>query len=120
MYTLVIAHSSGCRKLIVRNLTIRGHLAVGVSTLSEARELLQRALPRLIVICEVAETPDRDVAEVRENPQLASVPVLVVSAEVPGPRWLDKWNVASFLPTSAGVPELIRLMEPWLPSGAAP
>lgn len=119
MYTLVISSAAGCRKLLVRNLTIRGYLAVGVSSVREGQELVARNKPRLIILCEVADIPDSELAEVRAEPGLASVPILVVSAEVPSPRLLEEWDVASYLPSGAGLPELIHLMEPWLPAPAA-
>lgn len=82
MYVLVIARNANSRQLYVKNLIARGHLAVGVPSLSYANELLERRTPRLLVLCQVPRVYEPEIAEIRRDDRLKSVQFVLVSHDV--------------------------------------
>jgi DNA-binding response OmpR family regulator len=115
MYILVISRETDCRKLWVDNLVIRGHLAVGVASLTEAKRLLHNVSPGLILVCQIPDLQEMTMEEIRGVDKLNSTPLVLLSAEAPDPQWMARWNIASHLPSPVDPRQLTVLLAPWLP-----
>lgn len=115
MYVLVIAREVNFRRLVTANLVIRGHLAVGVSSLQEAERLVRKVKPSLVVFSHAGSPPDGELRSLREAENLEDVPLVVISAEMPASESLEKWHVDDYL-VPHDVRDMVERMSPWLAS----
>ena len=110
----VCANDSGCRRLYVDNLVLRGYVAVGTASVAEARRLLERETPHIILACCLLDEQDEVVKNVRAYPQLDEVPIVLVSPDMPEREWMQRWGVATCLPYPTDLRKLVQLLQPWL------
>lgn len=115
MYVLVISKDANFRRLVTANLVIRGHLAVGVSSLNEAARLVSNAKPQLVVFSHTGPLPDGQLRALREAENLEDVPLVVISTETPDSALLAKWDVDDYV-VPYDVQDMVERMSPWLSS----
>ena len=115
MYVLVISNEANFRRLVTANLVVRGHLAVGVSSLQEATRLVRKVKPSLVVLSHAGPLPDGALRSLREMEALEDIPLVVISAEVPDSEALERWGVDDYL-APYDVRDMVERMSPWLAS----
>lgn len=113
MYVLVISKELTFRRLVVANLVIRGHLAVGVASVDEARRLVENVQPKLVVLSKAGRVSDGEARSLREVAALASVPLLVISAESPDAEVMQRWEIEDHL-LPLDVQDMVDKMSAWL------
>lgn len=113
MYVLVVSKELNFRRLIVANLVIRGHLAVGVSSVQEAQRLIENVPPRLVVLSKARRISDDEMRRLRESNGLGSVPLLLISAESPDTDLMRRWDIREHV-LPRDVREMVDRMSPWL------
>lgn len=89
-YVLVICRTTNYRSLWVDNLVVRGYLAVGVASLTEAERLIAAVRPKIVVLCQTSRIDERLIDKLEDSTALADVPRLLVSPEKPTPGWLTR------------------------------
>lgn len=94
MYVIVISRQENVTRLYVDNLVVRGYLAVGVNSLTQAERLIEHHAPALVLLCQVPAVDESGYNEIMAHPALADVPVLLLSTERAAPRWLDRSRTA--------------------------
>ena len=115
-YILVCARDSNSRRLYVDNLVLRGYIAVGTASVAEAHRLLQRELPRMVIICCVLDNHEEVVKDWRSLQELDTTPIVLVSPEIPDQAWMNLWGIVSYLPYPTDLRKLVQMLQPWLDS----
>ncbi|MBN1122306.1 MAG: hypothetical protein JXJ17_14610 [Anaerolineae bacterium] len=115
MYVLVISRERNRRRLYVDNLIARGYLAAGVASVDEGTKLLNKHIPSLVMICQLAEE-DTAIDHLRNKLKLASTPVVITSVEPPVPEWMTRWKIDAYIPFGDDIQHFIKKLKPWLPS----
>lgn len=114
MYFLIISNDVHCRTFFVRNLIARGQLAVGAGSVVEAQNLVNVAPPSCIILCQHPRLTDRIVSQIRENEQLAELPIIAVSEERPLRSWMEHWNIHRFIQSPLSIATMLDALSPWL------
>jgi DNA-binding response OmpR family regulator len=93
---------------------MRGYVTVGSASVNEARILLQRQLPDLIIVCCVRVGQEETIVELRNMTALDNIPVVMVVSEPPDSEWMKAWHVSSALPYPMDLRNLVQSLSPWL------
>ncbi len=107
---LIVEDEPTLRRLILRNLTSRGHEVREAATAAEARAMLEKELPDLMLLD--VNLPDRSGLDVLRDLQQQgkSVPTIVVSAvRIPRTR-LEELKPLAYLPKPFPLDALLRLV----------
>ena len=114
---LIIDDDTNSRKLLSTNLEKRGHHTMAVPRLTSSVLEEMPKNPDLILVS-INMTPCRhgeaDVERLRSLPDMALIPILVLSADPPDRQWMARWGVESCLLKPFSIRQLLVWLQPWL------
>ena len=90
-------------------------MAVGVASAMETENLLNNAMPDLVLICCMPTAYEPDVERFRTTLGLAATPVVLMSQDTPDSVWLTQWNVSMCTADPIDLRRLVEILRPWLP-----
>ena len=115
-YILIIDDDPNSAKLLSTNLEKRGHhtLAVPRFTSTVLEEMPKNPDLILVSINLPSRHAEADVEQLRSLPDMALIPILVLSTDPPDRQWMARWGVESCLLKPFDIRQLLVWLQPWL------
>jgi len=111
---LIICSNTNIRKFYITNLIIRGHLALGASTLAHQDvEFWPRETPGLVVIWGSESQMEEDIGLLHLHYDVP-IPIVVIDNDAPSPEWMRVWGVAAYTDDLCDSRYLVEFLSQWL------
>ena|GEM_PF-1814965 len=115
-YILIVDDDTNSRKLLSTNLEKRGQRTLAVPRIVDGLLEGMEESPDLILVginlpCRYGEA---GIERLRSLPDMALMPILVLSADPPDRQWMARWHVESCLLKPFDVRQLLARLQPWL------
>jgi hypothetical protein len=107
---LVVSNRESCGKLYYHNLLKRGVPTLAAASPHECVLFANLRPITAIVLCHLVEAQDIHLEQYRYVPELADIPIVLISLSTPDPAWMARWNIVGYLPHPASIPQLIQCL----------